>query len=54
MATTLKEVEEFIIAPDGIKRNSDGVADIGVGEGVTGRAAAPLVEQKFATFGQFS
>ena len=27
---------------------------IGVGEEVAGRAAAPLVEQKFATFGQFS
>ena len=27
---------------------------IGVGEGVAGWAAAPLVEQKFATFGPFS
>ena len=27
---------------------------IGVGEGVAGGAAAPLVEHKFATFGQFS
>ena len=27
---------------------------IGVGEGVAGRAAAPLVEQKFATFGELS
>ena len=27
---------------------------IGVGEGVAGELQLPLVEQKFATFGQFS